>query len=167
MNRKYFNIFFPQFYKKGEDKMKKKIIALLFLMLLIVPIIPTTPATATFGNKKTVFENCYLEATGNVEPSGGSLFRYVMFKYFFIRPYGDDRAFVFLWLIEFLEPDVEVTIYSEKGGEILWQDTGLTGVWGMRLFWFKGTYTNTGSTNNQLVVNLHGNAKKIIVYTED
>jgi len=146
--------------------MRKKIIGIIFFMILITQIIPAASAIPTFGNKKEVFEDCYIEATGEVEPSG-NLFRYLMFKFFFIRPYRDDRAFVLRWLIEWWEPEVTVTIYSEKNGEILWQDTGLSGVWGMRLFWYFGIYTNDGSTDNQLVVNLEGNAKKIIVYTED
>ncbi|KYK21134.1 hypothetical protein AYK21_05225 [Thermoplasmatales archaeon SG8-52-2] len=119
-----------------------------------------------FLNKKEVFKDCYIEATGNVEPSGDFI-KYVMFKHFWFRPYRDERAFVFLWLIEFLEPDVSVTIYTEENGDILWEDTGLTGVWGMRLFWYFGIYTNDGSTDDQLVVNLQGNAKAIIVYTEE
>jgi len=147
--------------------MKKKIIGIIIGTLLISLLMPSISANPTLGNKKEVFENCYVEATGDVEPSGGSLFRYVMFKIFFIRPYGDNRAFVFRWLIEFLEPDVTVTIYTEKNGDILWQDTGLNGVWGMRLFWYNGIYTNEGSTENQLVVNLEGNAKIVTVYTED
>lgn len=147
--------------------MRKKIIGIIIGMLLITMLLPSISATPTFGNKKEVFKDCYIEATGEVEPSGGSLFRYVMFKYFYIRPYGDERAFVFLWLIEFLEPDVSVTIYTEKNGDILWEDTGLIGVWGMRLFLYFGIYTNEGSTEDQLVVNLQGNAKKVIVYKED
>lgn len=119
-----------------------------------------------FGNKRDIFRDCYIEATGAIEPSGGSLFRYVMFKYFYIRPFGDDRAFVLSWLIEFMEPNVVVTIYTEKNGEVLWQDTGLTGVWGLRLLWYSGIYTNEGSTENELIVNLQGNAQIAIVYTE-
>lgn len=147
--------------------MKKKIIGIIIVMLFIIPLLPCSTATTIFGNEKKVFKNCYIEATGDVEPSGGSLFRYVMFKFFFIRPHRDERAFVFRWLIEFIEPDVDVTIYKEKDGEILWQDTGLTGVWGMKLFWFNGIYTNEGSTDQQLVVNLQGNAKKVIVYIDE
>jgi hypothetical protein len=147
--------------------MRKKIIGIFVVMLFIIQILPSTTATPTlpFGNEKKVFKNCYIEATGDVEPAGGSFLRFVMFKCFFIRPQGGDSAFVFLWLIEFLEPNAEVTIYNEKDGEILWQDTGLTGVWGFKLFWFKGTYTNEGSTDDQLVVNLEGTAKKVTAYT--
>jgi len=144
--------------------MKKKILGILIVMLFFIQVFPSAIATQPFGNEKKVFENCYIEATGDVEPSGGSLFRYVMFKYFFIRPHGGDSAFVLLWLIEFIEPNVEVTIYTEKDGEILWQDTGLKGVWGFKLFWFKGTYTNEGSTDDQLVVNLEGTAKKVTAH---
>jgi hypothetical protein len=143
---------------------KKKVFGIFIIMLLMIPLIPGSASTTTFGNEKKVFTDCYIEATGDVEPSGGSLIRFVMFKWFYIRPYNDDRAFVFLWLIEFLEPDVEVTIWDEKGGDILWQDIGLTGVWGLKLFWYKGIYTNDGSSDDQLVVNLRGNAKKVTAY---
>ena len=144
--------------------MKKKIIGIIIGMLLITVFIPSISATQTFGNKKEVFKDCYVELTGTVVPVSGNLFQYLMFKYFYIRPYGDDRAFVLFWLIEFLEPDVEVTIYDKKGGEILWQDTGLSGVWGMKLFWFFGIYTNDGSTDDKLVVNLQGTAKKVTAF---
>ena len=144
-------------------KMKKKVVGLVIGMLVITMFLPSITATSMFGNEKKVFRDCYIEATGTVEPCGDFI-RYVMFKHFYIRPYRDERAFVLLWLIEFLEPEVTVTIYSEKNGDVLWEDTGLTGVWGIRLFWFFGVYTNDGSTEDQLVVNLQGNAKKIITY---
>jgi steroid 5-alpha reductase family enzyme len=147
--------------------MRKKLIGLIICMLLITLLLQSVSAAPTLGNKKEIFKDCYIEATGTVEPVSGNLFQYLMFKYFYIRPYGDERAFVLLWLIEWMEPDVTVTIYSEKDGDILWEDTGLTGVWGMRQFWYYGIYTNEGSTDDQLVVNLQGNAKVIIVYTEE
>ncbi|KYK31574.1 MAG: hypothetical protein AYK22_02465 [Thermoplasmatales archaeon SG8-52-3] len=147
--------------------MRKKIIGFFIVMLMISLLLPSISAVPTYGNKKDVFKDCYIEATGTIEKVSGNLFQYLMFKHFYIRPHGDDRAFVFLWLIEWREPDVTVTIYSEKDGDILWQDTGLTGVWGMRQFWYYGIYTNDGSTEDQLIVNLQGNAKAVIVYTEE
>jgi len=148
--------------------MKKKIIGIIIGMLLITLLLPSISATPTFGNKQEVFKDCYLEVTGTVVPVSGNLFQYVMFKYFYIRPFGDERAFVILWHIQWMEPDVTVTIYTEKNGDILWQDTsGPTGVWGMRLFWYYGIYTNEGSTEDQLVVNLQGNAKTVVVYAEE
>ena len=144
--------------------MRKKVIGIIIGMLLITLIIPSLSATPTFANEKEVFRDCYLEVTGTVVPVSGNLFQYLMFKHFYIRPYGDERAFVLLWLIQWIEPDVTVTIYTEENGEILWQDTGLTGVWGMRLFWYKGIYTNEGSTEDQLVVNLEGTAKLVVAY---
>jgi len=146
--------------------MRKKIVGILIVMLVLTMVLPSASANLALGNKKEIFKNCYIEATGTVEPCGDFI-QWVMFKHFYIRPYHDERAFVLLWLIEFLEPDVTVTIYSEKNGDILWEDTGLIGVWGMRLFWYYGTYTNDGSTEDSLVVNLQGNAKAIIAYTED
>jgi len=147
--------------------MRKKMIGIIIGMLLITLLLPSISATPTFGNKKEVFKNCYIEVAGTVESVSGNLFQYLMFKHFYIRPHGDERAFVLLWLIEWREPDVTVTIYTEENGDILWQDTGLSGVWGMRLFWYNGIYTNEGSTEDQLVVNLQGNAKAVIAYTEE
>ena len=147
--------------------MGRKIIGMIIILLIASLLLPSILATPTFGNKKEIFKDCYIEATGDIEPSGGSLIKYVMWKNFWFRPFGDDRAFVFLWLIEWMEPDVTVTIYQEKNGEILWQDTDLIGIWGMRLIWYNGIYTNDGTTEDQLVVNLQGNAKVVIVYTEN
>jgi len=147
--------------------MGRKIIGMIIILLIASLLLPSILATPTFGNKKEIFKDCYIEATGDIEPSGGSLIKYVMWKNFWFRPFGDDRSFVFLWLIEWMEPDVTVTIYQEKNGEILWQDTDLIGIWGMRLIWYNGIYTNDGTTEDQLVVNLQGNAKVVIVYTED
>ena len=65
--------------------MRKKIIGIIIGMLLITTLLPTlsaTPNPAT-GNKREVFNNCYIEATGDIEPSGGWL-GYVMFKYLLI-----------------------------------------------------------------------------------
>jgi len=147
--------------------MKKKIIGIIIGMLLITVFIPSISATQTFGNKREVYKDCYIEVTGTVVPVSGNLINYLMFKFFFIRPYSDERAFVILWHIQWMEPDVTVTVYTEKNGEILWEDTGLIGVWGMRLFWYKGIYTNDGTTEDQLVVNLEGNAKVVTLFTED
>jgi hypothetical protein len=145
--------------------MRKKYMGILGGMLVIIMILPSITATSTFGNKKDIFKNCYIEVTGTVEPTGGPI-EYVMWKHFWFRPYGDDRAFVLLWRIALMEPDTVVTIYSEKGGDILWQDTGLEGIWGLTLVWYNGIYTNDGSTDDSLVINMQGNAKVAIVYTD-
>jgi len=144
--------------------MGRKIIGLTICMLVVIMLFPSITATSTFGNKKEVFKDCYIEATGAVEPTGGSFIRYVMWKHFWFRPFGDDRAFVFLWRIAFMEPNVAVTIFAEKNGDVLWQDNGLTGIWGLTLFRFNGIYTNEGSTEDQLIVNFQGNVKVAIAY---
>ena len=144
--------------------MKKKIFGIFAAILCINLLIPSISAVTTFGNEKKMFEDCYIEVTGTVVPVSGNLFEYLMFKYFYIRPYHDERAFVLLWHIQWIEPEVTVTVYAEKNGEILWEDTGLTGVWGLRLFWYNGIYTNEGSTNDQLIVNLYGTAKRVTAF---
>jgi hypothetical protein len=144
--------------------MRKKLVGIIFVMLLTTMILPSISATPAIGNEKKIFRNCYVEVTGTVVPVSGNLIQYLMWKHFYIRPHGDERAFVFLWHIQWMEPDVTVTIYTEENGDILWEDTGLTGVWGMKLFWYYGIYTNEGSTDDQLVINLQGNAKVVIAY---
>lgn len=147
--------------------MRRKIIGIIGGICVAMMLIPSTTATPTFGNQKEVYKECYIEATGTIEPTGGSFIKYVMWKHFWFRPYNDDRAFVFLWRIAFMEPNVTVTIYTEKNGDILWQDAGLTGIWGLTLFWFYGSYTNEGSTQDQLIVNIQGNAKAVLTYIEE
>jgi len=147
--------------------MKKKMIGILIIMLLTIPFLQSSMAKTTLGNEKKVFEDCYLEVTGTVVPVSGNLFQYLMFKYFYIRPHGDERAFVILWHIQWIEPDVTVKIFADKNGELLWEDTGLIGVWGMRLFLYSGIYTNDGSTDDQLVVNLQGDVKRVTVFFGD
>lgn len=144
--------------------MKKKLIGILIIMLLTIPFIQSSMAKITLSNEKEIFEDCYVEVTGSVVPVSGNLFQYLMFKHFYIRPYRDDRAFVFLWHIQWMEPDVTVKIFTEENGELLWEDTGLTGVWGMRLFWYNGIYTNDGSTDDKLIVNLQGNVKRVTAF---
>ena len=144
--------------------MKTKLIGILIIMLLTIPVLQSCMAKTTFGNEKEIFEDCYVEVTGSVVPVSGNLFQYLMFKHFYIRPYDDDRAFVFLWHIQWMEPDVTVKIFTEENGELLWEDTGLTGVWGMRLFWYNGIYTNDGSTDDKLIVNLQGNVKRVTAF---
>ncbi|MBU0496801.1 MAG: hypothetical protein KKC68_02300 [Candidatus Thermoplasmatota archaeon] len=39
-------------------------------MLVTTLLPPSISVTPTFGNKKEVFKDCYIEATGDVEPSG-------------------------------------------------------------------------------------------------
>jgi hypothetical protein len=147
--------------------MRRKMIGIIIGMLVVILVIPSLTAISSSGNKKDIFKDCYIEATGAVEPTGGSLIKYVMWKNLWFRPYKDDRAFVLLWRIAFMEPNVTVTIYTEKNGAILWQDTGLTGIWGLRLFWFNGIYTNEGTTEDQLMVNIQGNVKVATAYVDE
>jgi len=61
--------------------MGRKIIGFVIGMLVVTILLPSIAAAPTFGNKKEIFRDCYIEATGAVEPSGGSLFRYVCCNY--------------------------------------------------------------------------------------
>ena len=147
--------------------MRRKLFGIILGTLVLTLLLPSITASFTVGNQKEIFKDCYIEATGTVEHTGSYFVRYVMWKHFWFRPYGDDRAFVFLWRIAFMEPNVTVSIYTEKNGDIIWQDVGLTGIWGLTLFWFNGIYTTEGSTEDQLIVNFQGNVKVAIAYIDE
>ncbi|KYK24746.1 hypothetical protein AYK25_01580 [Thermoplasmatales archaeon SM1-50] len=145
--------------------MGKKLIEIIIGILVVILLLPSITGAATLEIKREVIKDCYIEATGPVVPVSGNLFQYLFFKRFCIRPFGDDRAFIFSAYIEWNEPEVTVTIYAEKNGEILWQDPGDIGQWGTRLFWYYGIYTDEVTTEDQLIVNFKGNAKVVIVST--
>lgn len=147
--------------------MKKICMDILVGMLVVVFLLPSVTGALTIGNKKQVFKECYIEASGEVERTGSYFIRYVMWKHFWFRPYNDDRAFVLFWRVAFMEPKVSVTIYTEKNGDILWEDTEQTGIWGLWLWCYYGVYTNDGTTDDQLVIKLQGTAKVAIVYFDE
>ena len=146
--------------------MKTKSIGLLLCVILVLPMTlfvnaadNNTDRVYPAGTTRNFFKNCYVEVTG--EPS-------FMMKNFWFRPYRDDRAFVTSWVIQFdeLEDSNNIAIYSEKNGEILWDNSMETGIWALRLILYRGIYTNDITDDSPLIVNLEGNALLIVVLTE-
>ncbi len=134
-------------------------------MLFIATIIPSLGAVSInnpkpLENENAAFKKCYIEAIGlvdNMPPSN----RPLMIKILFLKSLINDRCFALYLHIIFEEPDVEVTIYSEKGGQVLWNNENACGVWGLRLIRFNGFYTDF-TDENGFHVNLQGNAFRVI-----
>jgi len=129
-------------------------------MLVCILVILTTVSTVAAKQERTVYKNCYLE----VEAQREGLYR--MIKYVFLRPNGDDSAFVLCWLIQWMGPEyVTVKIYDQKNGNELWNNQNQEGIWAFRLFFYTGLYT-WSTENGQDLFNLQGTTKAIIILYE-
>ena len=133
--------------------MRRKMIGLILIMLVVPILLPSITATSTVETKKEVFTQCYIEATGAID------FTWQLNDI----PIGLRYRFISFWPVVFNEPDVDVTIYSRKNGDILWADTFNSGQWVLFLVGFIGKYNNDGSTTDTLIANLDGRACFILV----
>ena len=133
--------------------MRRTIMGLIIGILVATMLLPSIAATSTFGNKKEVFKHCYIEATGEID---------FTFKLNDI-PIGLRYRYISFWPIVFIEPNVDVTIYSKKNGDILWEDTFESGQWVLYLVGFIGKYNNDGSTAETLIANLDGRACFVMI----
>ena len=138
--------------------MKVKLIIVLVFVLSIMISTPTLNASLTKSETSKVknvkiFKNCYIEASGEI------FFTWQLTDF----PIGFGRNLILYWPIVFIEPNVDVTIYSNKNGEILWQDMIDSGQWTLRLFGYRGFYNNDGSTIENLIANLEGKASLISI----
>jgi len=133
--------------------MRRKVIGIILIMLVVPLVLPSTAATSPTENKKQVFANCYLEATGPID---------FTFKINDI-PIGLRYRFISFWPIVFNEPNADVTIYSKKNGRVLWEDTFDSGQWVLYLIGFFGKYNNDGSTAQKLMANLDGRTSFIMI----
>ena len=126
--------------------MRKKMIGIPIGILIVIMLLPSMTAISTIGTKKEIFKHCYIEATGPID------FTWKLNDI----PIGLQYRFISFWPVVFNEPDVDVTIYSKKNGDILWQDTFESGQWVLYLVGFIGKYNNDGSTAETLIANLDG-----------
>ena len=107
--------------------MGKKILGILVCMLFILTTVSTVPAR----QERTVYKNCYIE----VEAEGEGL--YNMVKYVFLRPSGDNSAFVLCWILQWMGPEYgTVKIYDQKNGNELWNNQNEEGIWAFKLFFY-------------------------------
>jgi len=135
--------------------MGRKMIGLIIGMLVVTLLLPSITATSTGSTKKEIFTNCYIEASGEID------FTWKLNDI----PIGLRYRFISAWPIVFNEPNVDVTIYSKKNGEVIWQDNFESGQWGLYLVGFIGKYNNDGSTADTLIANLDGRACFVMIST--
>jgi hypothetical protein len=139
--------------------MKKKIVVFFICMLLVVIAFPITTAknqtntTNPVYQDRQVFNNCYIELTGSI---------YTQWKICFLKPFGTYYSTVFFWHLE-LQPNAEITIYTEENGEILYQYQGERQI---RILRFRGIYIPTREDiDGPLNVDISG--KVSIIITKD
>lgn len=136
--------------------MRKKILGILVCILFIL----TTVSIVTAKQERSIYKNCYLE----VEAHRAGLYR--MVKCVFLKPNGDNSAFVLCWIIQWLGPEyVTVKIYDQKNGNELWNNQNQEGIWAFKLFFYKGLYT-WSTENGEDVLNLQGTTKFTVVLYE-
>ncbi len=93
--------------------MGRKMIGLIIGMLVVTVLLPSITAISTDSTKKEIFTNCYIEASGEID------FTWQLNDI----PIGFRYRYISFWPVVFNEPNVDVTIYSKKNGEVIWQDT--------------------------------------------
>jgi hypothetical protein len=134
--------------------------ALLMLMIAgysTIPLAKENDATDKVVNTDTLYYvGCYIEASGEIDFTWQLNDIPIVFRYRYIS----------YWPIVFNEPNVDVTIYSRKNGDILWVDSFESGQWILYLVNFIGEYNNDGSTSEKLIVNLDGRAAFVMISTE-
>jgi hypothetical protein len=134
--------------------MGRKIFGILVCMLFMLTMV----STVTARQERTLYKNCYIEAEADREELN-------FWKYVFLRPYQDDRAFVLCWVIQWMGPNATVKIYDEKNGNEIWNNGNQEGIWATKLFFYTGLYT-WSTENGHSVMNLQGTTKAIIIFTE-
>jgi hypothetical protein len=137
--------------------MGRKILGILICMLFILTMVSTVGAK----QERQVFKNCYIEAKGELAPGIHNFWKLV-----FLKPYNDDRVSVLYWVMQWMEPNVTVTIYDEKNSQVLWNDGNQEGLWAIKLLVYNGLYS-WSTVDGHSEINLQGTVKAIITYTGD
>jgi hypothetical protein len=136
--------------------MGRKILGILICMLFLL----TTVSTVGARQERTLYKNCFLEVHAQSEGL------YNMIKHVFLKPNGDNSAFVLCWIIQWMGPElVTVKIFDKKGGSELWNNQNQEGIWAFKLFFYNGLYTWTNE-NGQDFFNLEGTTRAIVVLYE-
>jgi len=137
--------------------MGRKILCILIGMLFIL----TTVSTVVAKQERTVYKNCYIEVKAQSEGL------YNMVKHVFLKPNGDNSAFVLCWIIQWLGPEyVTVKIFDKKNGNELWNNQNQEGIWAFKLFFYNGMYT-WSTENGQDIFNLQGTTKATVVLWDE
>ncbi len=124
--------------------MKGKIVAIVICMMFLLTA-ATTIASAM--QVRTIYKDCYIEASGETGHQNKIKLGSVNF----------------MWLIQWFQPNVTVTIYDSPGGQVLWKssDGPVSLIWATRLFFFQGNSTLTDTT-----LTLSGTAKAVFTVYE-
>jgi hypothetical protein len=138
--------------------MRRKVLGILVCILFIATLVPVTSATNENGAKPLItlrhwFPTCYINATG--------LIYNVMIKSLFFGQFNN-HGFAVTWLCQWdgfnTTIPTTVTIYSEKGGEVLWTNEGQNGIWALKMFFYRGVYTYEETPDGRPIVHLEGKA---------
>jgi hypothetical protein len=148
--------------------MGRKVFGVLIGLMVLATVVPLTSAQShpvvrpTEQINKT-YTNCYIESDGILE------FGNVMHKLVYLKLLR--HAFVLFWLIEWDNTNdiypTTVTVYSSKGGDVLWTNEGQEGIWGLHLLLYRGIYTQTSTEDGRLIIHLEGNTAVAITHTGD
>ncbi len=143
--------------------MKRKIVVCFLIVGLVMTILPF--ASAKYQNnietsKLEKYSNCYIEISGLISLDDyPRIFGINMWKMVFLRTSGanNPNAFVLYWYLLFDET-AEISIYTEKNGELLWQHDG-QGTPEMRILFFSGTYISSSGGEDRLQVDISGQTR--------
>jgi hypothetical protein len=100
--------------------MSRKIICILICFLLVLISIPLINSEKFIEKpinnvgEDEYFISCYISIEGSI---------FNQWKINFLKPFGDDRATVLFWHLEF-KPNTEITILTEENGEVLYNFQG-------------------------------------------
>jgi len=136
----------------------KKITGVLVCLMLVLTLVPLIGASKTDDNKVfptgiEKFRDCYVELIGNITTADWA--RVFGINFVKIIHLGmHNRGFVLMWLMIF-DPDATLNVYSEQGGELLYQHSGATYP-EVVLFGFRGQWSA-----NMPYFNVNGTAKGV------
>jgi len=145
--------------------MGKKIFGILVCMLFIATLLPVTNATNENDAKSLIaqrhwFPTCYINATGLIEN--------VMVKTLFSGQINN-QGFAVLWLCQWdgfnSTIPTTVTIYYEKNGKVLWTNEGQDGIWALKMFFYRGVYTDSETPDSRPIVHLEGKVTLAVTLT--
>lgn len=148
--------------------MKRKLVVCLIVFGLVMTVLPFASAKYQDNIKTTKLEkysNCYLEISGLISLNDyPRIFGINMWKMVFLRNSGinNPNAFVLYWYL-LLDETAEISIYTEKNGELLWHHDG-QGTPEMRILLFSGTYVSSSGGEDRLQVDINGQTRAIWIH---
>jgi hypothetical protein len=146
--------------------MRRKLLGILVCMLFLTTLVPVMSATPKDTPQPLItarhyYPTCYIEATGVIAN--------VMWKSFFSGQINN-HGFAVVWLCQWdgfnTTIPTTVTIYSKKGGDVLWTNDGQEGIWALKMYFYRGVYTYDETPDGHPIVHLEGKATLAVTLTE-